>query len=75
MLKNLSIRNKVLIGFVAPITLLISVAIGVYIYSHKVLDTFNWVIHTQQVISQVENLTADLVNMETGERGFLFTGE
>ncbi len=75
MLKNLKISSKILTAIFIPITLLIAVSIGVYIYSNKVIENFEWVIHTEEVIAKVESLEIHLVDMETGERGFLFSGK
>ncbi len=38
-------------------------------------EAVGWVEHTYQVLLQAENLLAHIVDMETGERGFLITGQ
>jgi len=75
MLNNIKIRNKILLGILIPIVLLVMVAIGVYIYTNKVINNFGWVTHTNEVIADVKSLGAALVDMETGERAFVFVGD
>lgn len=69
------IKKKVLIGISLPTTLLIFVAIGVFINTTIVINNFQWVEHTNQVIADVKGLSKNLVDMETGERGYLFSGD
>lgn len=72
---NLSIRNKILLQAVAIIALLIVVVAIVYSGITASQDRANWVTHTYQVIGAADDILLNLVNIETGERGFLVTGE
>jgi len=74
-LNNLFIRNKLLLGNIIPLLLMIVIAIIVIINIRKVEQTSSWVQHTQAVIAQGNLLTKQLIDMETGERGFLITGD
>ncbi len=71
---NLSIRQKILFAFAIPLVLMTFVATLLYVSTQRQLETAKWVDHTQQVISQGNNLLRLLVDMETGERGYLITG-
>jgi PAS domain S-box-containing protein len=42
---------------------------------HRLDETDDWVVHSHQVLSGLQQLLMSLVDAETGERGFLITGE
>jgi len=71
---NLSIRQKIVFAFAIPLLLMTFVATLLYVSSNRQNETAKWVEHTHQVISQGNNLLRLLVDMETGERGYLITG-
>ncbi len=71
----MTFKGKLLVGLGAA--LLVFVAVGVLSYRH-VLDEgaeSAWVVHTQRVTENLDALLTDLIDAETGERGFLLTGE
>lgn len=72
---SLNIRNKILVGIGVAIFLMFFVSIIVYVNVSKLEDTSKWVKHTQNVITQGNRLVGEMVNMETGMRGFLVTGD
>lgn len=74
-LLSLSIRQKIILGFTFPL-LLIGLFSG-YIYSsiQSSLNTADWVRHTQEVITKAYLLEKHMIDMETGQRGFLITGK
>ena len=74
-LNNLLIRSKLLLGNSIPLLLMIVIATTVVINIKKLEETSRWVQHTQAVIAQGNLLTKLLIDMETGERGFLITGD
>lgn len=57
--------------------LVIVLANAWFLYStfHKVGDHQAWVAHTNSVISELNLLRASVVDVESGQRGFLLTGE
>ncbi|HEX5126016.1 MAG TPA: response regulator [Rhodocyclaceae bacterium] len=63
-------RNLMLPLFVGVVSA--AVFVGLIIYLLSVLD---WVDHTQRVISKANELTTLTIDMETGIRGFLITGQ
>jgi len=73
--KSLSISTKIVTGFALPILLMIFVSTVVYRSTLSLVDTASWVRHTQEVISKGHLLQKLIVNMESGERGFLITGK
>ncbi|MGK0289291.1 MAG: methyl-accepting chemotaxis protein, partial [bacterium] len=53
---------------------MIVVSFIVYLSINSVIQTSTWVEHTHKVIGKGNRLVAEMVNMETGMRGFLVTG-
>ena len=74
MFRNLNTRIKMLLGFSIPIFLMIIVAYMVFTNFRATIETSAWVQHTHEVISHANGLGKSIVDMETGERGFLITG-
>lgn len=50
-------------------------AFAVYKSINRSIETSNWVEHTYKVINHTRELTKLMLDMETGERGFLITGK
>jgi signal transduction histidine kinase len=71
----MTFKNKVIAGF--GIALAILILVGVLSYRTMVQNDEDrrWVTHTHQVLEQVDLVLTDLLNAETGERGFILTGE
>lgn len=75
MIKNIKTRPKLLLGFSIPIALMIGIASIVYLNVERLLNNSHWVEHTYEVIGRAEHLSKLLVDMETGQRGFLIAGK
>ncbi len=73
--RSLSISTKIVTGFALPILLMIFVSTVVYRSTLSLVDTASWVRHTQEVISKGYLLQKLIIDMESGERGFLITGK
>jgi len=73
-LDKLSIRNKLIIGFTIPLLFLTILSSIVYFSIEKQRETSMWVEHTHAVIASAQELIKLLLDMESGERGFLITG-
>ncbi len=75
MFKNLSMAAKLYVGFGSVLVILAALVFVSY-RSIGALDEANhWTVHTYDVLSEADAITNSLVNMETGERGFLLAGE
>jgi hypothetical protein len=72
---SLQTRQKILLGFSVPMILMTAIAVMVYFSVRTMQQDAQWVQHTQDVITGGQELMALIVNMETGERGFLITGK
>ncbi|MFT5807732.1 MAG: CHASE3 domain sensor protein [Moritella dasanensis] len=74
-MNNLSIRNKIFLCASIPILLLINISIVVYINIERTISTAKWVEHTHAVTAKGHELVKLMLDMETGERGYLITGK
>ncbi|MCL1127909.1 hybrid sensor histidine kinase/response regulator [Shewanella surugensis] len=72
---HFSFKEKIYFGALLPILLLFIISIVIYLSIQRQTETTKWVEHTQEVIARSSNLTKLLLDMETGERGFLITGK
>ena len=75
MFKSMKFRTQLLFGNVIILVLMILIAVVMLISTKNFVETSRWVSHTQKVISHGMELSKLMVDMETGKRGFLITGE
>lgn len=62
-------------GFGTVIVVMAGVGIFSKLSMNRVAESSDWVKHTYQVTGNIDNLAKALVDAETGQRGFIFTGE
>jgi CHASE3 domain sensor protein len=75
MFENLTVNKRLVAGFgLAAFTLLLVAGIS-YHNANLLIDTEHWVAHTHQVRTEFADLLSDLKDAETGQRGYLLTGE
>jgi CheY-like chemotaxis protein/CHASE3 domain sensor protein/putative methionine-R-sulfoxide reductase with GAF domain len=67
-------NNNLRIGFGFSIVLLIISSAVSYICIQNLLSSANWVRHTNEVKATLEGVISSLKDAETGQRGFLLTG-
>lgn len=72
--KNLKVGKKITFGFGLTVILISTLSAISYSSINSIIQTTGWVDHTHKVIRVGENLSASMVDMETGLRGFLVTG-
>ena len=72
---HIPFKSKIILGTVLPLILLCLVSTFVYFSIQRQNETNTWVEHTHKVISEGQQLLKLLIDMETGQRGFLITGE
>ncbi|WP_413207093.1 methyl-accepting chemotaxis protein [Rhodospirillum sp. A1_3_36] len=72
---SLKTKPKILLGIALPTVLMVFLGILSLSSIGKIVDTANWVDHTNIVIGQANTVVASAVDMETGMRGFLLTGK
>ncbi|MCP4088706.1 MAG: hypothetical protein GY746_02790, partial [Gammaproteobacteria bacterium] len=71
----MNLCSRTIIGFAFVIASLILVMYSVYHADRKKVDAQEWVEHTYNVISKANQLHKNIIDMETGQRGFLITGK
>ncbi|MCB1189210.1 MAG: CHASE3 domain-containing protein [Leptospiraceae bacterium] len=72
---KLKIGGRVLIGYIIVLALIIIIGCIVFFNLKTINGNFHWVIHTDEVLRNAERLKKLVVDMETGERGFMITGK
>lgn len=75
MLKSLKIGTKIGVSFALSLATLTTIGIIFYQNTNELIKTSQKEKHTYQVISQLEDLNLQLTNAETGQRGYIITGE
>jgi signal transduction histidine kinase len=67
--------SKIIAGFGTALAILLCV--GILSYSSLIRDDEDraWVLHTHTVLSTLDGVLQDLIDAETGERGFIVAGE
>ncbi|MEH1969211.1 response regulator [Nostoc sp.] len=75
MLKRLTIGSKIGISFALSLATLTTIGLISYQSTNELIETSRKESHTYQVLSQLEDLNLQLTNAETGQRGYIITGE
>lgn len=73
-LNNMKLGKKIYTGYIIILILMTSVSIVVYSSITSIIDASKWVNHTYVVIRTGEDAGSAMVDMETGQRGFMVTG-
>lgn len=74
-IKNLRFGVKLGAGYAVVLGLMMIISIVVYTNITTLVKSTEWVEHTHKVIRVAEGVQAAMVDMETGQRGFMITGE
>jgi CheY-like chemotaxis protein/signal transduction histidine kinase len=75
MLNQLKIRTKIGLSFALGLGIFAAIAAISYRGITQLIETSQWQEHTYEVLNQLEQLNASLVKAETGQRGYIITGE
>ncbi len=73
-LNRMNLNTKLYGGFSIVLLLMIIVSILIYFSINSLISSSKWVNHTYKVIRTAESVGAAMVDMETGQRGFMVTG-
>src|SRR5262245_28887275 len=73
-LKTRTIQTKLALGFVLGPIILAIVGWIAYSNTEALVERQNWRRHSYEVLQQIEVVVARLVDAETGQRGYLLTG-
>jgi methyl-accepting chemotaxis protein len=75
MLKNMKVKTQLAVGNGIILLLLVLIGTVVYFNVNSLLRISGWVEHTHNVIAKGNALVGEMVNMETGMRGYLVGGK
>lgn len=68
-------KRNILLGLGLSLAALVISSTASYISIKKLLDSQNWVDHTTKVLQGLDNLVSRIKDAETGQRGYLLTGD
>lgn len=74
-LSDLRVGTRLYTGFGILVALLIGLQLTSYVNFTKLEQATEWNNHTYKVITEVDSILTNLINIETGQRGFALTGE
>ncbi len=72
---SLSTRGRLFLGFGLVLGVFVISAILTFFQFNKNIENTHWTAHTYEVIIEADKILTALVNMETGQRGYLLAGE
>jgi methyl-accepting chemotaxis protein len=72
---NLNIKSKIVLGSSFALILIIVLSLIAYRSIGSLVETSEWVDHTHLVLENASTIEKLIVDMETGERGFLIAGK
>ncbi|MEH2407685.1 response regulator [Nostoc sp.] len=75
MLNRLKIGTKIGVSFALSLATLTTIGLISYQSTNDLIETSRQENHTYQVLSQLEDLNLQVTNAETGQRGYIITGE
>jgi methyl-accepting chemotaxis protein len=75
MIDNWTFGRKIAAGFALSLVLLIAIGAVAYSSISKLTSTSQWVTHTHEVLEHVAGVLNLLKDAETGQRGYVITGD
>jgi CHASE3 domain sensor protein len=75
MMDNWTFGRKIAAGFAVSLILLIGIGTVAYVSISKLTSTSQWVTHTHEVLEHIARVVSLLKDAETGQRGFVITGD
>lgn len=70
-----SIDKKINVGFGVALAFLVIIGLASYRSITRLVDTVHLELHTHEVLAELDDIFFQLQNAETGQRGYLLTGE
>jgi signal transduction histidine kinase len=72
---KLYFQKRMVLGFILTLTILAALGIYAFLTTQRLIETARLLSHATRVINNAEQLLAITVNLETGQRGFVITGD
>lgn len=70
-----TVGKKIGAGFALAVAIMAIIGINSYFALNRLVDAASWKDHTYQVMNNLNTLLSDLKDAETGQRGYIITGE
>jgi len=71
----MAFKGKLITGLAAATGILLLAAVMSYSSLVRNAEDRQWVIHTYDVLGKLDEVAADMTDAETGQRGYILTGE
>jgi methyl-accepting chemotaxis protein len=75
MFSNWTVARRLIVSFGLAALTLVVIAVASYRNTYRLIDNDAWVAHTYQVQTELADLVSELKDAETGQRGYLLTGD
>ena len=72
---GLSLERRIQVGFGIAVAIIVAVGTAALRSTEATVSSAHWVAHTLQVRAELEATFADLIEAETGVRGYVITGD
>ncbi|QFU24294.1 CHASE3 domain-containing protein [Shewanella eurypsychrophilus] len=70
-----NVGKKIGLGFALSLIFIVIIAVTSYQSTLKLVETSQWKTHTHQVLKALKDVISSMQDAETGQRGYLITGE
>ena len=74
-IKNSSISTRLFVGFSIILLVVITTIIVSNINSNTIINSENLIVQTHEVLTELRDVEARLIDLETGQRGYIITGK
>lgn len=64
-----------MLGFAISLIVLLSTIILSYVHSNRIITSTSLIVHTHEVLAELSDIEAKLIDLETGQRGFIITSK
>ena len=68
------LRTKLIFGYAVILAIMVATSLVSHFSISSIIETEEWVIHTNEVIGDAHAIEGSIIDMETGLRGFIITG-
>src|SRR5271169_3644557 len=75
LVRAMTFRTKLIGGLATAFAILVLVAVLSYTSFVRNIEDRRWVTHTHLVLEKLDTLQIQLTNAETGQRGYIITGQ
>jgi methyl-accepting chemotaxis protein len=75
MIDNWTFGRRIAMGFALSFVLLVAIGAVTYTSINKLISTSRWITHSHEVLEHIAGVRSLLQDAETGQRGYLLTGD